>query len=443
MRVVVIGGGVAGLGAAHRAMTDGHDVIVLEGSARVGGLVESERLDEGVLLEHGADALLADKVGGADTLHALGLGGAVARHGEAPRQAFVHREGRLVPMPAGLFTFERKALGTMLQTPLLPLRAKLRLLVEPLVPRGATPDESVEAFFARRLGADVERELVAPMLRGLYGAPTSTLGVRAVFPKLAGMEDRFGSVGLALLFAERAPRGRGLVALRDGMESIPRAFAAQLGERVQRGARVRELERRAHGWRITMHDGARLEADAVVVATDVSTAARLLAPVAPSLSDELASIGSTDAEVVSLGFARSDVEHPLDGTGFVEGGARNQTLACTFASAKWEGRAPSSMAVFRTVLRGQPALADRDLVTLAHEELQPILGLRGRPRFVRTRRRHRALPVYGVGHAQLAARLRAAAHALGPLALAGNYLDGVGVPDAITSGRRAIEALAP
>ncbi len=454
--VAIIGGGVAGLTAAWSLARRGVDVVVLERSPRLGGLVETERPLPGVMLEHGADALLASKPGGLSMLKQLGLESALVTEGRATRRAFVATPAGLTPMPAGLFAFERRALFTMMSSPLISMSAKLRLVFEPLSSRHGDEDESVASFFTRRLGPEVEQKLVAPMIRGIYGAPTTELGVRSVFPKLAGMEDRFGSVGLALLFAERSPRGTGLVALSGGMDSIAQTLAAQtLAPRdteTGRGGRISlesgvssiELARpRAgkRGVRISLESGATLEVDAVVVATDVQTATRLLSPLDRELGELLGAVRSTDAEVVSLAYARSAVAHPLDGTGFVVDHPGRATLACTFASEKWHGRAPAELAVFRSVLRGAPELDDAELTRVAHEELASVVGLTGEPSMTRLRRRRQALPLYGVGHRTRIARALELARALGGVALAGNYLGGVGVPDAISSGLAAASEL--
>ena len=69
------------------------------------------------------------------------------------------------------------------------------------------------------------------------------------------------------------------------------------------------------------------------------------------------------------------------------------------------------------------------------------LELAEEPTHVRVRRRRDALPVYGVGHPERIAGVRDGVRAIGGLALAGNYLGGVGVPDAIASGLAAAREL--
>jgi len=437
---VVVGAGVAGLAAAWTFARAGVRVTVLERGRRIGGLVESEQPEPGVLVEHGADGILASKPGGLPVLRALGLEGGLVRGGRAPRRAFVWTGGDLVLMPPGLFAFERRALASMMRSPLLSRRAKARLLLEPFMPRGPV-EQTVGDFFERRFGREVRDRLVAPMLRGLYGAPPDAIALRTVFPTLAAYEERFGSIGVALLVAKRTVTpGQGLVALQQGMAAVPQALADRLGDRVHLGVGVRRIARSGAGVRLALDDGATLDADALVVATPVQTAAALLADLVPALGAALGDVVATDADVVNLAFERRQVEHPLDGTGFVVGAAGHATLACTFASEKWHGRAPEGLVVLRSVLHGDLA-SDEDVLARALEELRPVIGLRGAPRWTRLRRRRAALPALAPGRAARIATALEQADGLGPIALAGNYLRGVGVPDAIATGIAAATRL--
>ena len=437
--VVVIGAGVAGLAAAWALADRGARVTVVDSSSRIGGLVESERPSADLLLEHGADGLLARKPGGMPVLVRLGLGESLVRSGRAPRRAFVRAGDRLRAMPAGLFAFERTALVTMLTTGTLSLGAKARLALEPLVSRSRLDDESVASFFERRMGQEVVERLVAPMVRGIYGARATELGVRSVFPALAGFEDRHGSIALALL-VERRSEGPGLVTPAAGMSEVVRRLAHASGAAIVLDCQVRSIDLSRKRPRVILGGSDTLDTDAIVVATDVGSAARLVRDVDPVLAELLLGVRSSGIDVVSLAYPRECVEHPLDGTGFVTGDDRGETHACTFASEKWAGRAPPGTALFRSVLSSRPEASDEDRVRTAQSELG-FLGLRGAPTLVRVRRRPRALPVYGLGHRARIAEALDRVERCGRLALAGNYLGGVGVPDAIESGFRASEAI--
>ncbi|MFO0709993.1 MAG: protoporphyrinogen oxidase [Sandaracinus sp.] len=446
---VVIGGGVAGLAAAWELGARGVSATVLERAPRLGGLVESERTPEGALLEHGADGLLADKVGGFEVLAALGLDEAIVRGGRAPKRAFVTDGDALVEMPGGLFAFERRAMWTMMTSPLLSVGTKLGLLVEPLRGRPPADDETVSSFFSRRMGDEVARKLVAPMVQGVFGAAATDVGVRSVFPKLAAMERQYGSLGIALLIAKRAPRGHGLVTLGGGMESLPRALAEggrARGARIETGKDVARLGQQGSMVRVELTDGSVLHTSRVILATGVSRAAELVAPLVPAAADVLGAIRSSDAEVVSFVVPRAAIDHPLDGSGVVvaEDPARpRRTLACTFASEKWHGRAPEGTVVLRSVLRGAPELESDDLIAAAREELRVLIGLRAADGTTRVRRRRGALPVYAVAHQERVLRLNGALADDPRISVCGNYLRGVGVPDSVATGLEAARRAAP
>jgi oxygen-dependent protoporphyrinogen oxidase len=227
----------------------------------------------------------------------------------------------------------------------------------------------------------------------------------------------------------------GLVAVDGVMARIARRLARGSGARVVFESAVERIDTEKRGVAITLEGGRILRADGVVLATEVGAASRLVAPLSPELGALLGGIDGTSVDVVTLGFPRADVGHALDATGYVVGGEGGRTLACTFVSEKWHGRAPEGLAVFRSVLRASDAPeSEEEIAQIAARELGPVIGARGEPSLVRVRRRPRALPVYAVGHRERVARVREAARGVGRVALAGNYLSGVGVPDCIASG---------
>ena len=71
-RVVVVGGGIAGLTAAHDLATAGEQVLLLEGSDRVGGKLRRVEVG-GVLVDVGAEAMLNRRPEGVELARALGL----------------------------------------------------------------------------------------------------------------------------------------------------------------------------------------------------------------------------------------------------------------------------------------------------------------------------------------------------------------------------------
>jgi len=447
-RYVVVGAGVAGLAAA-RALKGGApdaEIVVLERENRVGGLVETERTPDGFLLEHGPDSLLAGKPAGMRAIAELGIADDVQRPPSGARQSYVARAGRLFPLPPGLISGSA-SVSAMMGASLFSWQGRARMALEPFVRRRrADDDESVADFFERRFGREMVERLIDPVFRGVYSTPTARLSLRAVMPHLAVLEREHGSLARAMahrasLSGSGSTAAPSVVTLHSGMASLPMALARSVEGAIRLGVTATKLRRTPSGLTISLGEHGELEADGVVVATPAPTAARLLAELEPPLCDALAAIQLGRLDTVTLAFARSDVPHPLEGTGFVVDAAeRCATTACTWSSSKWLGRAPEGTALLRCFLAA-PDASDEELVQSARADLRTLIGIEAQPLLVRVKRRAQALPRYEIGHHERAAAIRSRASHLPDIALAGNAYSGMGLADCIESGLAAADRL--
>lgn len=448
-RVVVVGAGIAGLAAARTAVEarEDLDVVVLERARRVGGLVESERTPEGFVVEHGADCLITSKPAGLETARAAGLEGELVAGTGGPRTTFMVRGGRLVALPPGMAFGIPATVGQVARTPVLSWPAKARMAFEPLVPtRGGDADQSVADFIARRFGRRFLERVIDPLLGGIHGVPASELSLEACLPRLRELERTHGSVVVGMRKQARARRGQPagppVVSLRRGMESLPAALARSLGERIHMERGVRRIDRRGGGgYRLRLEDGDVLDADAVILAAPAHAAGPMVEGLSRALATMLHGVRHSALHCVTLGWNRSEVSHPLAGTGFLVPKQEGRpTRACSWSSAKWPDRAPDDGALIRSVLDA-PDASDDELVAVARRDLRELMGIEADPSLVRVRRRRLGLPVYEVGYLGRLQAMRHAASALGAFALAGNAQGGVGVPDCIQSGREAAGAV--
>jgi oxygen-dependent protoporphyrinogen oxidase len=168
-RVVVIGGGIAGLAAAHRLtrLTPRVEVTLLEAGDRLGGKILTERIG-GFTIEAGPDSFLAAKPRGVGLCEELGIGQKLQGTTPRRRRAFVFSRGRLHDLPEGLTGLVPTRLGPMLRTRLVSPRAKARLALDyVLPPRRGADDESLAGFVRRRLGREVYDRLVEPLMAGI------------------------------------------------------------------------------------------------------------------------------------------------------------------------------------------------------------------------------------------------------------------------------------
>ncbi|HYE91206.1 MAG TPA: protoporphyrinogen oxidase [Terriglobales bacterium] len=460
MKLVVIGGGVSGLAAAHRAVELARErgrelaLIVLEARERLGGSIETERAD-GFLVEAGPDSFLSEKPWALALCQRLGVEDQLVRTDDRYRKVLVWRGGRLHPLPDGFQLLAPTQLAPFARSSLFSWPGKLRMAIDLALPRGGVgDDESLGSFVRRRLGAEALERVAQPLVAGIYTADPDELSLAATMPRFLELERRERSVILGLWRAtRRAPmpgtsgaRWSLFVTFRDGMAQLVDTLAARLpAGAVHLKTRVTGLERAGAGWRVGTATGP-YDADAVVVATETHATARLLRYVDPSAAALLAEIPYASSATASFGYRREDVPHALDAFGIVVPRTEGRALlAATFSSVKYPGRAPAGHVLIRCFLGGalDAAMLDRgddELIAQAREELRAAVGITAAPLLSRLWRHPASMPQYRVGHL---ARIDAIDHrmaALPGLHLAGAGYRGVGIADCVRSGEAAAEA---
>lgn len=444
MTVVVVGGGIAGLAAAHALRARGAAVTLVEASGRLGGKIATDLVD-GFLVERGPDAVLAAHPAARSLVAELGMTAEMEPPG-MPGGVFVHHHGRLVPVPEGVgFGIPTRVLP-FVRSPLFSPVEKARAAMDLVLPAGGDDgDESIGAFLRRRFGDAVVDRLAGPLIGGVYGAPVDELSLLALVPRLRDAERAHRSLVLAGL---RALRRRGgsdamLLAPTRGMGSIVDALVARLGGVDLRiGVGATRLAREGARYTVTL-DGTRVTADAVVIATPAPAAAALLEDLVPRASAVLRSFPYRGTASVSLGYGSAQLASPLRGHGFIVPEGALPLAACTFSSAKWRGRAPEGAVLLRATIRDERVLArgDAELIEAAHTALARVLGITGAPVMAHLARWPAAMPRYLVGHLDRLAALDAQLATEPRLALVGAAYRGSGVPDCVAQGTSAATRL--
>src|SRR3989454_2358176 len=303
-RVVVVGGGIAGLAAAHRVVEWSRergrsvDLTLVEAADRLGGAIQTERRD-GFLVECGPDSFLSEKPWALALCRRLGVEDRLLRTDDRFRRTFVVFGGRLHPLPDGFQLLAPTRLGPFLASTLFSWPGKLRMALDLVLPRGGDPDESLGAFVRRRLGREALERVAQPLVAGIYTADPGVLSLTATMPRFAELEKQERSIILGLRRARRRARETGVsgarwslfVTLKEGMEDLVAALATRLQPgTVLLKQRVAVGERRGDRWRVATAEGARLDADRVILATESHAAARMLRYVDPTLATLLAEI---------------------------------------------------------------------------------------------------------------------------------------------------------
>ncbi len=478
-QIAILGGGISGLSAAFRLLelSAKHEtplvVTLLERGPRLGGALCTIR-EQGFIAEAGADSFLTEKPWALDLVRRLGLEGELIGTRAEFRRTYVVRNGTLVEIPEGFSLLAPTRMLPMLRSPLLSPLGKLRVMIEPLIPRRRGPrDESLASFVTRRFGREMLDRIAQPLAGGIYTADPERLSLHAALPRFADMEARYGSVIRGLRAAARMQDGKSgkpdksgtsggtsgarwslFASLCGGIGTMVDALAQKLGETVRRNAEVVALERvggdaadRKPRWRVVMADGSALEADAVICALPAFRAAPLFDPHSPSLARALGTIGYASAAVVNLAYREDDFPRAPRSFGFVVPAIeQRKIIAGSFTNLKFAGRAPAGTILVRAFVGGAMqrelmALDDAAMIEVVREEFRGLLGAAAAPLWSQVNRWPDSMPQYAVGHHGRVAEIERAAAALPALELAGAALRGVGIPDCVLGGERAAEVV--
>jgi len=413
--IVIIGGGITGLAAAHRLLErspwleEPVRVTLFEASSRLGGIVETRERD-GFLLERGPDSFISEKPQALELARRLGLTSRLIETSQNHRRSFIVRKGRLLPVPEGFHLLAPGRLWPFITSGIFSWPGKARIAMDLLLPRrslngnaDAGEDESLGHFVRRRLGREALERMAQPMVGGIYTADPETLSLQATVPRFLQMEREHRSLICALRKqgentnteditiepgAEKrassrrsTPKSgasgarysiflsfdRGMQVLTNELAKKILDFAFRIQDEHSPAIAIRvntrvesillEREAAASGevakWKLRTNGDETVVADAVCLALPGPVSARLLREVDGQLASELDSISYASSATINLAYKREDIPHPLDGFGFVVPFIEKRSLiACTFSSVKFAGRAPEGCALLRAFVGG-------------------------------------------------------------------------------------------
>jgi oxygen-dependent protoporphyrinogen oxidase len=481
--VVVVGGGITGLAAAFFLKDEPVRVTVLEGASRIGGKLSASDV-AGVPMDEGAEALLARRPEGIGLITAAGLGDSLVPAGVT--SSAIYTRGALRRLPRRQYMGVPADIDELAATGVISDDGIARAKAESALPPG-DQDVPVTDYISSRLGAEVVDRLVDPLLGGVYAGRSEDLSFRATLAPLAAAVARFGTLtgaatsllppapapapspgtpasepgaasspGSAVTGADNSNKPKPVfVSLTTGIGAIPEAVAKASGADIRTNAMVRELSRTGGasgegGWRLTIGSAANpeyLDADAVILATPATPAARLVKDVVPAAHAPLTEIPYASMAIITLAFRAADFpQDQLQRSGYLVPAVDGRSVkAATFSTIKWPHLARASDGKLHIVRcsigrSGEVALLQRDdkeLAGIAAFELGESTGLAAAPVEFRVTRWGGGLPQYNVGHLDRVAAIREAVSAQPGLAVAGAAYDGVGIPACVATAKTA------
>ncbi|OMC28835.1 protoporphyrinogen oxidase [Mycobacterium colombiense] len=436
----VVGGGISGLTAAHRlraAVGDDAAITLFDPGDRLGGVLRTEVVG-GVPMDLGAEAFVLRRPEMPALLDELNLSG--RQRVSTGARPLIYSRQELRPLPAGTVVGIPSSAASV--AGLVDEATVARIEAEPARPLAWEPgaDPAVADLVGNRFGEQVVARSVDPLLSGVYAGSSATIGLRAAAPAVAAALDG-GAASLTDAVGQALPPATGAPvfgSLEGGYQVLIDELLARGRPRWVRAA-VSRLERAGAGWTVVDDTGAPWAADAVILAVPAGQCRRLLAEIAPRSVAAAGRITSASSVVMALAVP-GDTAFPDCSGVLVATGERLRAKAITLSSRKWGARGDAQLLRLSFGRFGDRVAADTsddELLTWALGDLATVFGLTIDPVDVRIQRWIEAMPQYGPGHADLVAEVRAG---LPPtLAVAGSYLDGIGVPACVGAAGRAAE----
>ncbi|MFA6232643.1 MAG: protoporphyrinogen oxidase [Bacteroidota bacterium] len=485
---VIIGAGISGLTCAYLLQKRGQRVLLLEKAPRFGGAIRSEREGEW-LIEAGPNSTLETNPMLTELIRDAGVEEQKLYASDASKSRFILRDGALMQLPMTPVAFFR--------TKLFSLGAKLALFKEPFIaPSKPDAQESVAEFVRRRLGQEFLDYAINPFVAGVYAGDPDLLSVRAAFPKLFELEQKFGSLIKGQIKGtkerkksnEESKQSARMFSFLDGMQTLTDALAAAIREKHHSVDIISVTELSGHAaddvadseisgsGEITesgiageagnysamrkisaaprfhvrfLHGGEdhEITAGAVIIATPAAAAGSLSKEIAPEISSVLEAIPYPPVAEVITGYTPTPNMNPLEGFGFlIPKVEKRRILGTIFSSTIFRKRAPEGRVHLTTFIGGmrQPEEAlrsDEEIAQTALDEQSALLSTPAKPDFIHVTSWKHAIPQYVHGHLERMRTINDVEAAHPGLYYCANYRGGISVGDCVKSAHGVVDRL--
>lgn len=449
MKTAVIGGGISGLTTAYLLQQKGIDVKLFEKNTFPGGNIRTEKID-GYLIEHGPNSTLETTPLINTLLESLGIIDRKIYASESAKIRYILKNGKLLALPMSSFAF--------LMTKLFSASAKLRLLKEPFIKSKSNELETIAEFTERRLGREFLDYAINPFVAGVFAGDPENLNVKAAFPKLYELEQKYGSLIKGQLKSRKERKSRKEESKQSaktfsfigGLKELVDAIYTNIKGNVFLETTVTRINKNNNKYEITYSIDGNVKSetfDSLVLASPAKSAGCLLEQICTSVAKEISAIYYPPVAVILTGFKKEVLGFIPDGFGFlIPGVEKRKILGSLWTSVIFPYRAPEGSYLLTNFIGGarQPELfgkSDAELEEIVLSELKELMGVKGSPDFVKIIRWPEAIPQYSRNHALLTDKLEKLQEETAGLFICSNYFKGISVCDCIKNAFATAEKI--
>lgn len=439
--IAIVGAGITGLTAARMLKKRGYGPDLFEQHGYSGGSIKSVRHDQW-LLEFGPNTLLLKDQKVLDFLEDIGIAEKRIQANPESSNRFIVKNGKLVPLPSSLVS--------AITTPLFSTKAKLRVLKEPFISKaGEGADENVAEFVRRRLGNEILEYALDPFIAGIYANKPEKLSLRHTFPAMYDLEEEYGSLmwGAFAGKGDRKEKGRidrELISFKEGLHQLVDCITEQL-DNLYLNHQIKKIWKTDDQWFLLSESGEHGPYKRVIVNIPLYKWNEDILPIEKNELDEIQKVEYPPLSVFHLGFKMDDVDHPLNGFGFLVPKKEDlNLLGSLFSSTLFPNRAPENHHLITVFVGGgrQPQLAklkSGKLFDIVMQDLRNLIGVKAQPVFKEHVFWRNSIPAYHLGYNRVLNVFESIEERNPGLHLAGNFRGGVSVPDCIKKGIQLAE----
>lgn len=449
-KIVLLGAGISGLTTAYLLAKENYDVVVLEKKSDPGGSIETQ-FDKGFLFDRGPNSGLETTPVIAQLVDELNLKDELIYANKQGNKRYILKHNQLVPLPMNPLAF--------LKTKLFSAQAKARVFAEPFV--GRSNDgyyQSVAEFVTRRLGEEFLDYAINPFVAGVYAGNPEELAVKSSFPKLYELEEKYGGLIVGTIKsirerkrrAEKSKQSAKMFSFKNGMQTLPKALADYLGDRVKLQSEVKKIEKNSHGYIIKYshgNDEHSITCDAVISTIPAYAASSLFKPLDEKLSKHFDEVYYPPVMVLYLAYNKKDIGRELDGFGFlIPSKEKKSFLGAIWSSVIFPNRVDEDKAVFTLFVGGarDPEVGSYDkevLIQKVRGEFESLMDIKSKPVYTSHKFWPKAIPQYNLGYIEHERYFEEFEKNNPGIFLSGNYRGGISVGDCIKNSAKLAEEI--
>lgn len=431
---VIIGAGISGLSTANFLSKKTLDFLILESHNRVGGTINSSKVD-GYILENGPNTVLDNNNAIQELLSDLNIKEELIYPDlKKISNRYLLVNDRLEKIPLTIFEF--------LLTPILSIYSKIKIFSEILVPRHIN-DTDVESFIKKRFGKEFHDNLIVPFLTGIYADTTSKMSTKNTLKKMWELEQKHGSIIVGLIKEKNKNSKAKIFTIDGGLSKITELLSKKFINQLMLNTKVSSIVKLNESYKITLNEGEDIFCNKIISTIPSYSLKDIVFD--NKLKNVLSKVNYNPIDVFHFGFDRDALDIKIDGFGLLtKPQDKKSFLGVLFSSNIFEHVSINKKFLI-TVLAGgdrqkdlckkSPKFLERQILN----EILPLLRLKSEPEFKNHFRWSKGIPSYSMSITKLQKYIKIFEESNKGFYIIGNFHLGVSVSDCVKNSKELID----